>query len=729
MENKNKFRLIISVLAICIAFSWGIRAEKGKEQVNDTLQNNRNSEGSASSAKKMESEKLILKMVNEETLDISVRNKESGYEWNSAGADKNKNLNERWRNFACSGVTISYYDGSGKLDQASLADMGNEVQVTYKNNGFRAEIDFSDYKISFVMNVTIDGDGLDIEIPYESIKETRPDRYRLASITVYPFLGASKGQVDGQMLIPDGSGAVIDLTEKTIATQPFVARFYGDDVGIQGESSLVKNNNTSALPETLSMPVYGVSYNGRNACMTYLKKGSEYAELHTYLAGITTEYNFSYASFLYRESYMKTIGEKSSGVHTVQKDKNRFDLGCKMIFISGENVDYTDMAVRYRQELLLDGTMTENHKKNDKAVMRVEFFMADNAKSMLGKEVIKMSSASFCNKAVKEFLKNGMNRLAIGLKGYTEGGITDSYPRHLGFEKDTGSSDDYQELIETAKENHIPLAPDTDFVKAYQNSSGYSKSNVARTIAEQFISLGGREFDKYYVLSPAVTKELFDEQKTDFKKYGIGSLGFNSMGDILYSSYISKPASRTETIEIYRNILKDSGFHNLVYRPNQYLWKYTESAANIPMTSSGYLITTEAVPFMQMVLKGNIQMFISPKNLNDNGIKDVLQMIDYGVYPAYLITENSPIELFRTESSNIFTSQYSVWKTDMESVYQSVIPALKEVEGVGFTDRKKLADEVYMTEYDNGVSFIINYSNKDFEYEGITVKAESFVKR
>ena len=104
-----------------------------------------------------------------------------------------------------SGIVLEYYlvDSKGAIKDAeiyySAKEKGSSIGSCSKpkllDNGFDVDVTFKSYGISFKVELRIDRDKLQLNVPYESIKEQtvgtlNPKDYKLKSISLFPYLGS-----------------------------------------------------------------------------------------------------------------------------------------------------------------------------------------------------------------------------------------------------------------------------------------------------------------------------------------------------------------------------------------------------------------------------------------------------------------------------------------------------------------------------------------------------------
>jgi len=143
------------------------------------------------------------------------------------------------------------------------------------------EYGLTEINISFDVNVTLTDEGLEANVPYDSIEEGNPEEIVLASIILFPSLGATyMDDIPGYMVLPEGSGALIryeDNEGKYIT--PFIERYYGENMGLYEQRE-------SVLSYPLSMPIFGAVHGvNQNAMIGIIEEGNTNARLFSFPNG------------------------------------------------------------------------------------------------------------------------------------------------------------------------------------------------------------------------------------------------------------------------------------------------------------------------------------------------------------------------------------------------------------------------------------------------------------
>lgn len=665
--------------------------------------------------------------LDEETLAFKIENKKTGYIWDSVWMEDDQDINQTWSNFAQSALTLEVMNEKGKVEKVSFPTKKSKLQLTIDSQGFQANINFKDIGIELELKVTLEEEGIKVEIPSSSIQEIK-EKNKLQSIYLYPFLGATKEQsIPGYLFVPDGSGALIKLEHRnTVATEPFIKRIYGSDLGVSG---IKDNSGMTVEAESISYPVYGVVHNvDSNGVVAIIEKGAEYGEINAYPAGITTPFNWITSRFIVRESYFQPSNKKGDGFTVNQEVANKFDISLKFVFLNHEEANYVGMAKAYRNHLIEEGRLVFEENNAGDIPLRLEFLASDTKKSLFGEKAVLMTSVEDIKNVLNELNELKIDDIKVVVRGWNKGGATLGTVNHFPFEKTVGTVSEWEELIAQYEGSDIEVFLYTDYIKGYKGTKGYSILNDAAQMLSEQLLINNSGYKSFNYLAAISTEKFMLNDKKSFDSYGIKNIAIDSIGSNLYSNASSKTSNtRLESAEIYNRALENLDMEYLaLYEPNDYLWKNTNEYFDIPMGTSNYLSTTDTVPFLQIVLKGYLNYYAPVFNFASNPDEYLLKLIDYGAYPSFYLTEEDSVELLDTGSAWLYTSQYDIWKEQLVDVYKVLNEALKLVERATIESRNILAENVVKVTYSNNISFIINYSEQVYQDENNVVEPKSF---
>jgi len=715
--------LLLIALSIC-AVAFAEQAAPSPEALN-TGNAAAAEAGTAASYEKIAENHRLALYVNKATLGMKVEHKDTGDIWNGTLDEKDEKLNAIWQSFFESGVTIEYMDPKRSIRMASITGEQAKVNVQSIQDGFTADVHYENLGIALQLIVRLTEDALEITVPDASIEETKED-YRLQSLFMYPYFGATKGvqEESGYMVIPDGSGALIGLNEPTLATQPYIGRVYGEDLGLGGG---FMSDSFARAPEPIYLPAFGIApKEGDTALVSFITGGDVYSEIRAYPSGVTTEYNWTTPKWIYREQYFQPIDLKGNGMTLNQEERNRFDASQKIMLLTDGQADYSGMAKRLRQELDARGMLPAERTDAEAPPLRIEFVAAETKRQMLGSVVLPMTTVKEMERIVDDLRASGVDRMMVVIRGWTKGGATGASPDHFPFERKVGTEEEWKAFVEKYKALGVPVYFLTDYVLAHQSAGGYQKSDILKTISGQFANL----YNQMWFLQPESSRTLFRNEIPTFAKYGMTNLAMESIGDVLFSSYGKEVSTRGDSMEIYQAMLSEEAVESFaVYRPKLYLWKYADRIMDLPMGSSNFLLETEEIPFLQLVLKGYADYDSPASNFHANPQEKLLRMIDYASYPSFFVTDEDPVELLGTGMDWLYTSQYSVWKEQIVLEYETVAQALASVKDASFEKREKLREGVFRNSFSNGTVIYINYSLQAVTVDGSTIPAQGYLVR
>jgi hypothetical protein len=301
-------------------------------------------------------------------------------------------------------------------------------------------------------------------------------------------------------------------------------------------------------------------------------------------------------------------------------------------------------------------------------------------------------------------------------------------PKSFKLDKSLGNQAQLTSLMQEIQSGGGHFYLYLDPVAAYRDEPGYSnRSDLAMSIMNASIVSYNRNLVNFFRnlgsikdFYTSLSKEVF----TDLK----AGLALDGIGTNLFSDYKSGHLmSREDSIQQYQALLAANSGDMAFYNPNDYLFRFMNAYFDIPISDSGYIYTTDTVPFMQIVFAGYIPVYGTALNFSSNFQEDLLRHVDFGVYPSFFVTHEPTAKILHTHANWIYTSSFTQWGEEIQRTYQWINSFLGPVKGQEIIARDELAIDVYATTYSNGKVIVVNYRDQPFNYGNIVVNGKDAV--
>ena len=93
----------------------------------------------------------------------------------------------------------------------------------------------------------------------------------------------------------------------------------------------------------------------------------------------------------------------------------------------------------------------------------------------------------------------------------------------------------------------------------------------------------------------------------------------------------------------------------------------------------------------------------------------------------YTVTKENAEVLQDSKYTEYFATDYSKWKDTIVEDYNRLSKDFEGVYDEFIVDHKKIASNVYRTEYESGLAVIVNYNYNSFDYTGTTIPARDYI--
>ncbi len=672
------------------------------------------------------------------------------------------NMNDTFMGIANSLVTVEYREPDApdtvkNISSASKKGAKSELKILNDNPATRRlDVKMTTIDLKFHVYITFGEDEITYRVPFDEI-EGEGKAY-MCSINISPFFGSSGGEhlllneesemydipepqymVPGYIFVPDGSGALIRFADNDMAFTEYVGSVYGQD---PGAGQYYSNTLGDAVPlKDPSMPVFGVAHGDRQAgFVAYATSGEEYMQIVARPEGNkSTNYNWVYPRFTYNDIYYQVYNQNGDGFFTLNDVVNDFDLEITYKLLSGDGskdgypADYVGMAKAYRDHLISEGILTPVNKSEGNIPVRVDFIMSDVKSGVVGNTSVSVTTAENAKNILESLKNDGVSNINTGLIGWQKGGTILARADKAKYNPLLGSKKDFESLMKDMSDEGIDVSLVNNYVTInkemisyYRNAVKHINSWYVNENREYILAHNVPVMDYGFALPERSAGWL---SKAADRFDGISeSLSIEGIGSILTSNFDDeRSTSRSKAKEIIQEAVKEAGenFVLNIDRPGTYLWQYTDRYLNSPIGHSQYVYETDSVPFLQMVLNGTMEVYAPYSNFSFYTDKDLLKMIDYNLYPSFILSEDPSYKLAPTASGSLYSTEYDLYKDVIPESYEKVNEVLSKVSGYTWTDRTVPYHGVVINTYEKDgitIKVIINYTEEAVTVENTTVE-------
>ena len=282
------------------------------------------------------------------------------------------------------------------------------------------------------------------------------------------------------------------------------------------------------------------------------------------------------------------------------------------------------------------------------------------------------------------------NIIKFKLTGFANGGMTSTVPYHLNWESAVGGAAGFKKLVAYAKEQGFGIFPDFDF--AYINKTDVFdgvdlKNDAVKTIDNRYTSR--REWDAAYqtyvgyyqlAVTPSSYDKFVSKLTSNYIKYDPIGISVSTLGSDLNSDFneddpLNREDSKEYTIDALKKISElTNGDGNRVEvmtdGGNAYTWKYVDYILNMPLNSSRFNKSSNAVPFIGVVLHGYVDFAGTPINEEGDIEYAFLKAVENGASIYFTLAYQNTQKLKENSRlSQHYSIIYDIWKEDLVDLY------------------------------------------------------------
>ncbi len=580
---------------------------------------------------------------------------------------------------------------------------------------------------------TLEEDGLAVELPYD--KMLWKDTYPLTKVHVLPYLGAGDTSQEGYVMVPEGTGAIIEFNNGKNEQSAYYTNVYGWDEAIKREERVSENKAV--------FPAFGIGRD-EGSMLCVLEDHATLGSIKADVSNRSHSYNYGYASYITLNSDAMDVSAKTDKSVMVYEDKKpEGSVRQKYIFL--ETTEYSDMASAYG-DYLVQKNPNLNRTLQEGTPINIDLLGAvDDLKQFLGIPKLSPLALTDYNEAkevVKELSEDDFEQLSIRYRGWMNGGENQSYKHKFPLVKELGSKRELEGFIKTCQELGTTLYLDGYTQYAY-NHKAFDDLTVSRDVSKyvsreivelkpfSFVSFGTyKEDDVHYLLKPEASISYLKDLAEAIEKKGGTGVGLLDTGNVLSADYNpSHLVTREDVAAMHQEALqeiKDKDMTIAIYGGNTYLLDQIDLITDMDLEGEAFNIIDYSIPFYTMALHDKLVYTGYPLNDSEDFNQQLLKSVENGAGLNFTLMKASADVLQETDYTKYFGADYERWHEKIEDIYGAYNQALGHTFGQKMVHHEKVADRVFAVTYEDGTKVYVNYGMKEYKTGQTVVPARDY---
>ncbi len=639
------------------------------------------------------------------------------------------------------GVTARHrqqIDADARAAGFTLADYEDMQALSPAEEGGEEKAEVLSFTIA--LDWTLTPDGVKVTLPFEGLGEFGNGQIR--SIQLLPFFGAAGAQETGDLVVPEGSGALIHFNNGKSTSPQYNKNIYDLDLV---DSDFTATQNI----QTVRLSLFGICREDF-ALLATCERGASIANVVADVSGRNNSYNYAYFTFALRRTDTLTI----SGETVIVAEKNMYPVDCSVRYtLLGEgNQGFSGIAQAYRQRLKDAGVL----KQENEAAQDAPFFYdviggVKETAHWLGVQYLRelpMTTFSQAEEIITELKHQGIANQRMNLQGWMNGGYYHDPVSSLRVLGRLGGEKGLKSLMDAMRRSGGAVYPDVSLQLVSDIAKGFTPSEEAsRYYAQGYVvnlarispvslrrtdTMGYRELG-FKLLSPKFLPRYAQSLKEGADRLKLDTLSLRDLANELHADKRrTNVINREAALDLVRSAFQtigEGGRELMVSGGNDYSFAYASHVINAPIQTTLYPIVDEQIPLWEMIVHGSIDYAGSAVNMtqSENRKVDLLHLIDYGASLHYTFTWRDAAEMKYTGLNSQYATTFSSWKDQAVEDYNFVNGALRHVSGAAMLSYEKLSDTLTRSDYSNGVSIYVNIGSVSAHSDGHTVEPFAYL--
>lgn len=629
-------------------------------------------------------------------------------------------------------LQVSYVDKFGNVKSlnaktASVKKQGLACEAI--PNGVRMTFSFEKEGFVIPVEFTLTEDGMEVSVPAGHIRETHAD-FQILSVSLLPYFGAASTQTDGWLLLPDGSGALAEWNRPDAVPGDYRQYLYGRDPAIL-------QMEQESMDQVARLPVFGLK-NGDHAMMGIVTDGAGRAAINASVGGKRSSFSHIYAEFIVRDSELVTVERKGQTVRVTESDPSPDAVyRVRYLFLNGEEADYVWMARHFGAWLFSDAP-----KELRRPTLTLEIIggvtVQDHVAGFPVERVAPLTTYKQASELVNSLREWGVTAPAVLFTAWREGGMEVSASSSVRPEGSLGGRTAFSRMAEAMRAQNISLYLEADIVNLTSGSFGFSKtSDVIQSLrkgpATQYRyairSLQAVTTDPAFLLRVDKVNEAAARWAGCTSDYAVTGWAPSSAGHLLYSDFEAggvRRAAAEHEMTAALDTLKQAAGKQLLSAPNAYAVPYADLVTDTPLTTSGFYIETDILPFYQLALRDYTALTTPDLNRMSDTRSGLLRALESGIGLKFRFTHTTDSRVAESDFRDWNGPSFETGGEEAAALWSEASEVLETVVGRRILHHRRITDTVRQTVFEGGITVYVNYGETAYRDGSLTVEAGSF---
>jgi len=600
-------------------------------------------------------------------------------------------------------------------------------------------------RFEIAVEYTLTDQGLQATVLRNSIEEE--EDFPIVRLRLLPYFGAARTTDDGHVLIPDGSGALMNFQSSGFFRN-FSKPIYGRD------HAFVEFVRREQPQESINLPMYAKIFDrtvgsGPRSYMSFfatIEEGDAHAYLNVGQRDHTVSVTRAGFGFLLRQNDNVRIGStiwNAMSVEIFEPEIVNTDFSVSYHFLRDDQSDYSSLAKAYQDYLRTRFDFPAIPLPITNGItFDINFLGVYDFRSFfLGigrRNYASLTTFQQAQIILETLIERGITDITVNYFGWKDTGLIEMNPLHFTRSRHLGSRRDYDNFVAFLAENNISFTKSSNLLlnNGYRNMFDVRKY-TSRALSWDFSTnfphnLATGVFDTrqmpIHTLSPRFYENFGTRMINRYRDItGLNAIQLSDLGSILNSDFNrSNPVSRQEALLAQQTLLNqyvEAGFSLKLNNPLQFALPFASFAYNVPMNASRLEVFETHIPFFQLVIS-DLFAYSTPElnhSLSEGLDRIMLNLLNTGSNPSFVFSYEDTSVLLRTRYTQFFHATYSNWVTHLTDLNEELRAV--GIAGATLTSHRILVprENVFEVTYSNGVRIILNFTRVSVPIDGLSV--------